>query len=166
MVESTPSAVLQLQLKDDKNLQLGSAINLPINQFTFLVFRTHQGSQQTLTGKTNILSTKYSNCTLCCCHMTCEAVVHSWQASGVGVAYPGELHRGGLHGHHPQPVVGCLPRQLHQHLHTITPHLHTVCLTVCVPWPCTSCETSGHARAAVSAHSVAVCTITMLNGKL
>ena len=32
--------------------------NQTINQFTLLVFRTHQGSQQTITGKQRTLSTK------------------------------------------------------------------------------------------------------------
>ena len=34
--------------------------NQSINQFTFLVLRTHQGSQQTITGKTTITYTRHS----------------------------------------------------------------------------------------------------------
>ena len=37
-----------------------SPINQLINQFTFLVFRTHQRSQQTITGKQHTLSTNCS----------------------------------------------------------------------------------------------------------
>ena len=56
-------------------------------------------------------------------HGTCEAVVYSLQACRVWVADPSDLHWSRLHGHHPQPVVGRLPCQLHQYLHPITPHL-------------------------------------------
>ena len=39
---------------------IGAVVYQSINQFTFLVFRTHQGSQQTITGKSNLNDTVHS----------------------------------------------------------------------------------------------------------
>eukprot|EP00976_Prorocentrum_cordatum_P035033 712374-Prorocentrum_minimum.AAC.1 len=49
-----------------------------------------------------------------------EAVVARLEAGGVGVANPRHLDGGGMVRQHPEPVVGRVPRQLHQDVHLRT----------------------------------------------
>lgn len=57
--------------------------------------------------------------------LTCQPVVHSLQPGGVGVANPGDLHRGRPQGHAAQLVVRRVPSELHQNVHLVLLHLHT-----------------------------------------
>ncbi len=77
-------------LSERRELLEGSSSRAPckcqsINQFTFYVFGTHQGSQQTITGKT-----VYTNCSRRSTieHQRCDAVMKE----GASTATPNALH--------------------------------------------------------------------------